>query len=714
MQDNFDDKDIAMEQKYIEEKLKAINDYLIIPDSIRPGNIQFKNKKKKNFRRITAAAAAFVIIISMVTIIYFVQTFQDSTIVSMNPKQNRSLMSDDYKIKSEMDSDFDLKMTYSKLINNSCDIMDSNSVSSKSVYGDSYTVSEVDIGDDAGDIVKTDGEYIYTLSSGYERSGENNLIDKDTTKVNIISTFETGEMELVGSIDINGQATEMYLVDKRLIVVTRPEPYYIDLTNNNHVSVAEFDNSLEEFYKNSTETDSDEVIKEFYERYQFENRTEVLVYDVSNINNPVLTRKFTQDGYYSSSKLINSNFYLITNKYDYTKNYDNIEEINPKNILPFTNDSQFGEEDQPIGLNDITVFSNPNSYEYTVISGFNLMNNEKAVTKACLGGVSATYSSSNYIYFASTDYSNAEDKIYCTNIIKYSLNNGVPKLHATGQVPGAIINKSSLDEFDNYFRVATVDDSNNIYVLDNDLKIVGKAESILLGDQISSVRFINESGYVTTNRSVDPLFMLDLSNPIEPKVSGKVKIPGFSSYLCSYSEDKFIGVGKDIQIIKNSQGVEVTLTEGIKLSFFDMSDPDNPVELKTMSIGGIGTSSEVLYDSKSLLLSKDSKLLALPITLYENANDSTDPFSPGVFSYIGYYIFNIDENGDFIYKDKVTHYDELPDYTNTDDNNFFDNIGYEISRGVEVGEVLYTISEKIVMANSLSDFKELGKIELKK
>jgi len=707
MQDNFDDKSIAMELRYIKEKLKIIDDYLIVPDSIKPEKILFKHRRKSNFKRIAAVAATFVVFISMTAMI--ILRYFDPSNMSPDPGKNSGTIiapSKDYVIKNKIDNDDDLKMAYFKLIN-SID----NDVSY--VQGDSYIIPDVNTDKNTGDTFKTDGDYIYTLSSEDEVSAENStLVDETKTRVDIISTLNRGEMKVVGSIDIDGKALEMYLLNNKLIIITKPEPYYIDLVNDNIVSMKEFNDLFDEFCKNSVKTNDDEMIREFYKGYQYENRTQVLIYDVNDVNNPLLTRQFTQDGYYSFSKLIDEDFYLITNKYDYTKNYDNLEDINPINILPFTNDSKFGGKNEHINLSDITVFSNPNKYEYTVISGFNLSNNEKPVTKACLGGVGQAYSGLNSIYFTSTDYNNVNDNISSTNIIKYSLDNGVPKLQAIGQVPGEVSNKSLLDEYGNYFRLITISNKNNVYILNDDLKIIGKAEDILRGDEINSVRFIKEFAYLITNRNTDPTFVLDLSNPNNPKEIGKRNLLGFTSYLCPYSDTKLIGVGIEEKTIKSSQGNEVPFTDGIKLSFFDFSDQDNPVELKFELIGGIGTSSKALYDSKSFLFSKDKNIVAFPITLYEN--NSVEEFSAGVVSYIGYYIYSLDDNGNYVYKGRITHCDKLPDFSNTDGYSFRDSIGYEIRRGVIVDDVLYTISEKMIKANSLSDLNELGKIELKK
>ena len=112
-----------------------------------------------------------------------------------------------------------------------------------------------------------------------------------------------------------------------------------------------------------------------------------------------------------------------------------------------------------------------------------------------------------------------------------------------------------MDEYDNHFRIATTSEwydrksgagsSNNIYILDNDLKIKGKIENIAPGEQIYSARFMGKRAYMVTFRTVDPLFVIDLSNPAQPTILGKLKIPGYSNYLHPYDENHIIGIGKD-------------------------------------------------------------------------------------------------------------------------------------------------------------------------
>lgn len=120
-----------------------------------------------------------------------------------------------------------------------------------------------------------------------------------------------------------------------------------------------------------------------------------------------------------------------------------------------------------------------------------------------------------------------------------------------------------MDEKDDYLRVATtlnkgkltteeeytsyeyLPTSNNLYILDSDLKAVGAIEDIAENETIYSVRFDGDIGYFVTFKKVDPLFSVDLSNPSNPTILGSLKIPGFSEYMHPFKENLLLGLGKE-------------------------------------------------------------------------------------------------------------------------------------------------------------------------
>ena len=126
-----------------------------------------------------------------------------------------------------------------------------------------------------------------------------------------------------------------------------------------------------------------------------------------------------------------------------------------------------------------------------------------------------------------------------TIIHKISIDEDDLEYIAKGSVPGRLLNQFSMDEHDDRFRVATTVEyytqykgtirSNAVYVLDEDLKIVGGLDEIAPDESIFSARFMGDRLYLVTFQQIDPFFVIDLSSDT-PKILGELKIPGFSNY----------------------------------------------------------------------------------------------------------------------------------------------------------------------------------------
>ena len=126
------------------------------------------------------------------------------------------------------------------------------------------------------------------------------------------------------------------------------------------------------------------------------------------------------------------------------------------------------------------------------------------------------------------------------------------------------------------------------------MKVVGKVEKLAEGEKIYSVRFMQNRAYLVTFKQIDPLFVIDLEDPTNPKVLGELKIPGFSNYLHPYDETTLIGLGKD----------SGNWNAGLKLSLFDVSDVKNPKEIDNYVFENGRGDSIALNDHKAFLFSK--------------------------------------------------------------------------------------------------------------
>jgi len=269
-----------------------------------------------------------------------------------------------------------------------------------------------------------------------------------------------------------------------------------------------------------------------------------------------------------------------------------------------------------------------------------------------------------------------------------------------------------MDESGDYFRVATTSQFwtrnsnvqyNNVYVLDTDLNIAGKLEEIAPDERIYSTRFIGNRLYMVTFKRMDPLFVIDLSNPGDPKVLGQLKIPGFSDYLHPYDENHIIGVGKETA--ENEWG-GVSI-KGVKVSLFDVSDVNNPKQVSTYEIGKPGTDSEALRDHKAFLFDKQKNLLVIPIreVLEKGQYDSRyGYYRERVWQ--GAYVLGVTPKDGIKLKGKISHFDDF------EEQYYYWGSPGAVRRSLYMDDVLYTISARKVVMNDLKDISEINSIDL--
>ena len=314
-----------------------------------------------------------------------------------------------------------------------------------------------------------------------------------------------------------------------------------------------------------------------------------------------------------------------------------------------------------------------------------------------------------------SEFSKLESKRQKTIVYKISIYGSQINLVAQGEFPGHLLNQFSMDEFNGYFRAAATTggfwgntSENNVYVMGEDLKIAGKVEGLALGERIYSARFMGERVYLVTFKQIDPLFVIDLKDPTNPKVLGKLKIPGYSDYLHPYDQNHIIGVGKETLEVNG-----LVLLQGVKLALFNVTDPENPKEVSKYEIGDMGTDSYALRDHKAFLFNKDRELLIIPVMLVESSADEKANITRFVYgnrTFQGAYIFNLTKEKGFVLKGRITHVQDTGDLKKP--GYYYFSSRDLVKRSLYIGNVLYTISDAFVKANNIADLKELKSIEL--
>jgi uncharacterized secreted protein with C-terminal beta-propeller domain len=201
-----------------------------------------------------------------------------------------------------------------------------------------------------------------------------------------------------------------------------------------------------------------------------------------------------------------------------------------------------------------------------------------------------------------------------TSIHRFELGAGTDVAYvASGTVPGRLLNQFSMSEFEGVLRVATTVDVTSggmsesfVHTLTtegDELRPLAAVGGLGRGEQIYAVRFLGPTAYVVTFRQVDPLYVLDLTDPAAPALRGELKIPGYSAYLHPVGDGLLLGVGQD--------ATDTGQTLGTQLSLFDVTDPANPLRVATLPIGG---SSDAEWDHRAFLFWPADGTIVIPVS----------------------------------------------------------------------------------------------------
>jgi inhibitor of cysteine peptidase len=556
----------------------------------------------------------------------------------------------------------------------------------------SQTNLQVD-GVDEADWAKTDGNFIYQLS------GSRVLISdiSDPSVPKLAATLEYPP--------VNGFYPQEMYVDNRQLIVIGQSSIAIPLQGDSGKGKASPDNVVS----------SNAAIGILPPR-PIHTTVQTRIYELNDAGLPKLIRETELEGSYISSRKIESALYIVTTKINYINYTGGFE--------PVYSDSSISGDMKVVPLSEIRYFPESPDTSTLLIGALDLDRPAQEMqVSAYLGSGQAIYASAKHLYVTISKYVPSGDTYRQeTQVYKFRLNQGNIVYINEGSVPGTILNQFAMDEYEGYFRIATTKgdmwgsgenkSKNNVYVLDEQLKTVGTLENLAPGERIFATRFLGGRAYMITFRNVDPLFAIDLRNPVKPTVLGQLKIPGYSDYLHPYDENHIIGFGKEtVELPSKGFGPEETMAfyQGMKIALFDVSDVSHPKEMFKEMIGDRGTSSELLNNHKALLFSKAKGLMAFPVELMEirdkkSIEQGSFP-AYGQFTFQGAYVYHIDLEKGFTLQGRITHLSQ-------DDLNKSGQYGFEYTKSVRrilyAGHMLYTLSESMLKANELNSLQERG------
>lgn len=584
--------------------------------------------------------------------------------------------------------------------------------------GHSETNTQVE-GVDEGDVVETDGEYLYVLSG---------------QQIVILDVLSDQGLHVASRMEIDGQPFQQYLNGDRLTVLSRTPDYC---------------------WSQEPVLAMDLAVDCLPQQPALPTVT-VTVFDVSDRETPRLVQETELDGRFVDSRAIGDLVYLVLGGGFY---------LPPPQCNPLPDAAQEGTEDvddesltaarwmMPVDPGTQCVYETQEEYlariggqvldlalphfssygpdgelvesglvseatdVYRPLSGeddnlisvavFDMGGDGPGAvwsTSVPTGSTTEVYMSSESLYLLQSRWWYAETGGgEETSILRFDLDpdNGRVDLAAAGVAPGRVLNQFSVDEYDGYLRMATTQrwsgfwidrgaPQNGVYVLrqtGTSLEVVGSLENLAPGEEIYSARFLGEKAFVVTYRMVDPLFAIDLSVPAEPRLAGELKVPGFSNYLHAVEGDYLIGVGRNAD-------ERTGLFEDPQISLFDVGDLGNPQLLDRFTIDtGRAGGLNIFDDHHAIAYFPEYRVLTVAIP-------AADPWEGnGVIGFwctvpkTEMWVFQVDPDG------------EADTETGGGEIRLLGQIKHDtaVRRGVRIGELLYSVSEDTVTAHEILD-----------
>jgi inhibitor of cysteine peptidase len=335
--------------------------------------------------------------------------------------------------------------------------------------------------------------------------------------------------------------------------------------------------------------------------------TACVLLDVSDAGEPQVMYRCSMSGWFTAGRSIDDRIYLLTQ--------ENIWEGDDLS-LPLIEKQGRTEKVEATDIRFDPQATEQNAF--LNIMALDMGDRSSNFTTLVMGYSSVLYVSMQNMYLTNVVYPEDEAEasqmtVPATNIVRLRLDGTSVVPEAKGQVPGYLHNQFSMDEHEGMLRVATctawMDGENRVYVLDDELRAIGSLEGIAPGETIQSARFLDDTLYLVTFLNTDPLFVIDLSDPISPRLLGELIVPGFSSYLHPIGDKMLAGVGLD--------------NWTFKVSLYDVSAPASIRELETLMAPSYSWS-EANWDHKAVLFDAMRSWMFVPYTAYDQISYECD------------------------------------------------------------------------------------------
>ncbi|MFA5235238.1 MAG: beta-propeller domain-containing protein [Bacilli bacterium] len=550
--------------------------------------------------------------------------------------------------------------------------------------GHSETNVQVE-GVDEGDIIKVDDDRIYKIS--YNR-------------LQVIDVLEEGQMEVIldQSMDsLRDEGSYTYFSDIYL-----SEDYLVVIGQRYEIFTYEYQDG--------------EAAIDCLCYYWGIPQTMVYLYNLDDLE---LAHEIELNGYYLTTRMIGERLYIISNHQPYFVDEDD----DPRPVF------RVDEEVIVPEFSDIKYMESLPTETFTIIATIFLdqeINSEALGLDIFLGNASwgivyvshqAIYLASYYYYYSVIGDSYGYNGLLMSYLFE---EDGTVTFGGAGTYKGWVLNQFAIDEYDGYLRMVTTDGwgssaKNRLYVYERQtidekrfLTQVALIDEGIgePGETVRSVRFNEDAATIVTYEITDPLYTVDLSDPLHPTIEAGLKVSGYATYQHVWAPNLILGIGYE------SEGNDVF---GLKLTLFDVSDLENPVvvgEPLVLWNEDYGWQwSEALYNHKALLVDIELGLLGFSISSY---------YYGVAYDWIyldNYYVFNVDPSSETPITIEavishsgfaIEHQDEL-----VDRYGYFSYWSASITRAVYIGSYLFAVSDMAVTAHDMDeDYAQVASVDL--
>ncbi len=492
-------------------------------------------------------------------------------------------------------------------------------------------------GVDEGDFVKTDGDYIYVLNG-------HSLV--------IVGVPEFGQLDKLSTLDIEGYPSEMLVAGDKLVVFSQVYPRYYG-----------YDHPLF----------SDAVMADG-RTWRTNELVKLTFIDIADRARPSVTRELYVEGYYQTSRKIDTSIRLVSfgqiNVWDvlfypeFPEGYWRLDwdSAEARAIREKAVHDAIARNDKVIANKPLSDFI-PNLYErkagtmrtrnfgdaectsfgiaddglghgVTSIISFDTASDGYEADHI-VSNTSVVYASADKLLIAEPAqtwwwyYGQVDAYDDATNIHRFDIATaGVSIYQGSGRVPGALRNQFNLSEKDGIIRVSTTSNqwgrwwvenpppvSSNVFTLKGDFhfEVVGGVRDISPGEALWATRFVGDTAYLVTFRNVDPLWTVDLTDPTDLVIRSELEVPGVSTYIHPLTGGRLLTIG----YAGTATGLDWGTTQ---ISLFNVANPDATSLSASLQLGlpdrDSWAYSEAQYEHKAFTYWEPKKTLAVPMASY--------------------------------------------------------------------------------------------------